>query len=971
MNMHHALISTLQYDSSVGRAEADYDEPELNFAMLKWLQSLPPLLHSSYRSCFNDGWNIYDPEKEFKRMSIPDKYWRITHANSSYEVCDTYPAVLAVPAAVNDAKLGLAALFRSRGRLPALSWRHPRNFCSITRSSQPLVGMQKRQSAEDEALLAAINQAAQGPIDDFQLPMQPRKNFRGVISSPFVIFDARPKLNATANQAAGKGYEMSFAYKNCNLIFMNIDNIHVMRKSLDALEDHCRTPVTEDPNWYSQVEGSGWLTHVNRVLVGAVRLVHCICKEQLSVLVHCSDGWDRTAELTSLAMLMMDPFYRTYLGFQTLIEKEWLSFGHKFGDRLGWSDSGWSSQERSPVFMQFLDCVHQLLRQNPAIFEFNEELLIFIMHQTQSAWFGNFLLNSEKDRKTLRLSDRTMSLWSYVLMNFSCFGNAHYTPSTSDVWVPVTSIRKTVLWEKWFLKWHDVVWKNEWNRKNEDFSELDGTELPSDVTAHSDVHECYECQHKFTLFLRRNHCFHCKNVFCEECLVSKPDVHGKAHLYCRNCFDVYEEQINSELTGISQNVLMHAGMTRRVLGSASNMTLHNRMPEDNLSKKPTSRQHFDEVQVVTNNEEVDLDCLPPLTKKQWLLLDEEERSSYVQDEETSQYVDIKLNNTRGGINHTSSPTLEKKSSSFLGSLSSKFKSGQSPKMQAKEDAWASQGSGQPSPPPANQSKKPQTAPPNPPSPSRGPTKKFIPFSNAMMTKSAADLAAEQDTPPPLAKKYSSTSKSSATTPSTMQRSNSNSNSHTAGGGISTAAPHRSPPRRQTFNSGEQLGQEEGDDDRPSSRSPPRQQADKNVSPPPSRGPRRQSSNKIILDRPLSRTPPRRQESSHSHADDHRERSSLSTSSRRLSGRQSSRDSLLKGEAPPPPSDQQISIIPPEEEADRLRRKSSSAAPNRFDVYKSKNSVDLSRKSSRDVVGRRTSGAQEETHVRRTVEEDAF
>lgn len=35
-----------------------------------------------------------------------------------------------------------------------------------------------------------------------------------------------------------------------------------------------------------------------------------------SVIVHCTDGWDRTAQLTSLAMLMMDPYFRTIRGME-------------------------------------------------------------------------------------------------------------------------------------------------------------------------------------------------------------------------------------------------------------------------------------------------------------------------------------------------------------------------------------------------------------------------------------------------------------------------------------------------------------------------------------------------------------------------------------------------------------------------------------------------------------------------------
>lgn len=36
------------------------------------------------------------------------------------------------------------------------------------------------------------------------------------------------------------------------------------------------------------------------------------------VLVHCSDGWDRTSQLTSLAQLLVDPYYRTIEGFEVM-----------------------------------------------------------------------------------------------------------------------------------------------------------------------------------------------------------------------------------------------------------------------------------------------------------------------------------------------------------------------------------------------------------------------------------------------------------------------------------------------------------------------------------------------------------------------------------------------------------------------------------------------------------------------------
>lgn len=63
-------------------------------------------------------------------------------------------------------------------------------------------------------------------------------------------------------------------------------------------------------------------------------------------------------------------------GFQVLVETEWLDYGHKFADRCGHQENADDVSEQCPVFLQWLDCVHQLLKQFPCLFEFNEAFLV-------------------------------------------------------------------------------------------------------------------------------------------------------------------------------------------------------------------------------------------------------------------------------------------------------------------------------------------------------------------------------------------------------------------------------------------------------------------------------------------------------------------------------------------------------------------------------------------------------------------
>lgn len=134
------------------------------------------------------------------------------------------------------------------------------------------------------------------------------------------------------------------------------------------------------------------------------------------VLVHCSDGWDRTPQIVSLAELMLDSYYRTIDGFRILCQREWLDFGHKFADR----GQGDDPNERCPVFIQWLDCVHNIMAQYPCAFEFSKSYLVKLAQHTYSNIFGTFLCNSGAERKRTGISTATFSVWKHLSASVEC-----------------------------------------------------------------------------------------------------------------------------------------------------------------------------------------------------------------------------------------------------------------------------------------------------------------------------------------------------------------------------------------------------------------------------------------------------------------------------------------------------------------------------------------------------------------------
>ncbi|XP_025132344.2 myotubularin-related protein 1 isoform X1 [Bubalus bubalis] len=381
-----------------------------------------------------NGWKVYDPVSEYKRQGLPNESWKMSKVNSNYELCDTYPAIIVVPTSVKDDDLSKVAAFRAKGRIPVLSWIHPESQATITRCSQPLVGPNDKRCKEDEKYLQTIMDA-------------------NAQAHKLIIFDARQNSVADTNKAKGGGYESESAYPNAELMFLEIHNIHVMRESLRKLKE-IAYPAIDEARWLSNVDGTHWLEYIRMLLAGAVRIADKVESGKTSVVVHCSDGWDRTAQLTSLAMLMLDSYYRTIKGFEALIEKEWISFGHRFALRVGHGNDNHADADRSPIFLQFIDCVWQMTRQFPSAFEFNEFFLITILDHLYSCLFGTFLCNCEQQRLKEDVSTKTVSLWSYINSQLDEFSNPFFVNYENHVLYPVASLSHLELWVNYYVRWN-------------------------------------------------------------------------------------------------------------------------------------------------------------------------------------------------------------------------------------------------------------------------------------------------------------------------------------------------------------------------------------------------------------------------------------------------------------------------------------------------------------------------------------
>ena len=185
--------------------------------------------------------------RDVQRLHLHTAPWRTTEINHDHRLCASYPTISVVPAAMTDEDIHAVARFRSHRRFPSIVWRcdllwslardeclsslfRHRNGAVIARASQPEVGWLFWRSKEDEKMIQAIIDACASSAAN-TTDTKPSE----LTANRLLILDARTYAAAIANRAKGGGFEYPPYYADCDVKFMNLPNIHAIRKSAQML----------------------------------------------------------------------------------------------------------------------------------------------------------------------------------------------------------------------------------------------------------------------------------------------------------------------------------------------------------------------------------------------------------------------------------------------------------------------------------------------------------------------------------------------------------------------------------------------------------------------------------------------------------------------------------------------------------------------------------------------------------------
>ncbi|XP_034052908.1 LOW QUALITY PROTEIN: myotubularin-related protein 10 [Gymnodraco acuticeps] len=287
-----------------------------------------------------------DLDREIKRTGASE--WRVCSVNEGFAISQSLPEYIVVPVSLADEDLKKYSVFFTDQRIPLWCWNHP-NGSALVR-------------------MAVISD-----------PLQQRRIDQKVFTA---ITKSHPQRSEVLRSDLDK----------CLPNIQDIQSGFVKVRQICVI-DHFEE---SDERWFSSIENSRWLEYVRAFLKHSAEIVYQLDGKNASVILQEEEDRDLNCVVSSLVQLMLDPHYRSLVGFQSLVQKEWVMAGHRFLDRCTTLKK--NDKEESPLFLLFLDCVSQMMSQYPAAFEFTESYLTVLSDSMWIPLFSTFLFNSSKQQ---------------------------------------------------------------------------------------------------------------------------------------------------------------------------------------------------------------------------------------------------------------------------------------------------------------------------------------------------------------------------------------------------------------------------------------------------------------------------------------------------------------------------------------------------------------------------------------------
>uniref|UniRef100_A0A671SLH3 Myotubularin-related protein 5-like n=1 Tax=Sinocyclocheilus anshuiensis TaxID=1608454 RepID=A0A671SLH3_9TELE len=428
--------------------------------------------------------------------------FRIATVNRMYTVCRSYPGLLIVPQSIPDSTIQRICRCYRHNRFPVVCWRNSRTKAVLLRSAglhaKGVVGFFKSPNAPTDVMTISLHVIHQIVIVLFvynvlveitnSLHQSPNKHWgsirgsgrlstynpdvgnrlaekespqaNGGPSETYFLRQQRAYLYIIGDKSQLKGGKQD-SFQQWEVLPIEVFDVRQVKNSFKKLMKACvPSSSNTEPNmtFHRCLEESEWMNLLHRVLQVSVLVVELLDTGS-SVMVSLEDGWDVTTQVVSLVQLLSDPYYRTIDGFRLLVEKEWLSFGHRFSHR-GAQTLASQSSGFTPVFLQFLDCVHQIHLQFPMEFEFSQYYLKFLAYHYVSNRFRTFLLDSDYERIELGVlyeekGERKnpqvcKSVWDYIdrlNKKTPIFYNYMFSPEEEEVLKPYSFISNLKVWD--------------------------------------------------------------------------------------------------------------------------------------------------------------------------------------------------------------------------------------------------------------------------------------------------------------------------------------------------------------------------------------------------------------------------------------------------------------------------------------------------------------------------------------------